>query len=189
MKDKAKLDEFLSTSFADANHPSAEELVENAANQPLRDQGAKSPQALNSLIDETLVLSKKQYALSKANLELPYSKRAKITEPDPNSSLAALLFSKSYFSMTTALNKYIQLEAMLHLLGTHASIMRYKWNHNALPGSLKDLETDRLYAPEIISDPFTSKPLIYKLIGEQYDLFSAGADGDGYRLPYRKKSP
>ena len=91
--------------------------------------------------------------------------------------------------MTNALNKYTQFEAMLHLLGTHASIMKYKWNHNALPGSLKDLQTDRLYAPEILSDPFTGKPLIYKLIGKQYDLSSAGADGDGYYLPFRKKTP
>ena len=188
MKDKAKLDEFLKTSFANPNQPSAEELVENAENQPLRDQAARSQEALDSLIDEAVSLSKKQYALAKANLDLPYFKRAKITEPDPRSSLAALLYSKSYFTMTNALNKYTQFEAMLHLLGTHASIMKYEWNHNALPGSLKDLETDRLYSPEIVYDPFTGKPLIYKLIGKQYDLSSAGADGAGYYLPFRKKT-
>ena len=188
MRDKAKLDEFLKTSFDKPNQPSAEELLENAENQPLRDQAARSQEALNSLIDGAIALSKKQYALARANLELPYFKRAKITEPDPNSSLAALLYSKSYFKMTNAMNKYTQFEAMLHLLGTHASIMKYKWNHDALPGSLKDLQTDRLYAPEILSDPFTGKPLIYKLIGKQYDLSSAGADGEGYYLPFRKKT-
>ena len=74
--------------------------------------------------------------------------------------------------------KEIDVEAArIHLLGTHGAIRRFLWENSRLPTSL-----DELKLPSLTTDPFTGKPLIYKVTGDHYELQSTGpelrADGD-----------
>ncbi|MBC8137259.1 MAG: hypothetical protein H8F28_15375 [Fibrella sp.] len=66
------------------------------------------------------------------------------------------------------------------LLATHAAIRRYRWENDRLPKTLDDLNLP----VNIVTDPFTAKPLLYdpEPPGTNYKLASAGAllpDEDG----------
>ena len=189
-RDSQKFKDFIAAGYFDPLHPTESELTAAAATQPLRNYIDRNPNGINALIDKTIPLVKRHFAEVQNSLKQPYFNRKKQTEPDPNSSIEALLYSNVIGVFDQVVKKYAQLETMFHLLGTHASIMKYQWNHRQLPESLEALREDRLYAPEIITDPFSGKPLIYKVIGGSYDLHSVGSPDDGdYYLPYRPKLP
>jgi hypothetical protein len=69
----------------------------------------------------------------------------------------------------------------IQLLGVHALIRKYRWEHDKLPDSL-----DELKARGLDIDPCTGKPLVYKKTGEAtYELASAGmaSEANGLRSP------
>ncbi len=61
----------------------------------------------------------------------------------------------------------------LQLLAVHAAIRRHRWETERLPKSLKELPL----AANLVTDPFTKKPLLYEpeTTGTGYELASAGA--------------
>ncbi|MBC7806679.1 MAG: hypothetical protein H7145_11060, partial [Akkermansiaceae bacterium] len=61
----------------------------------------------------------------------------------------------------------------LQLLAVHAGIRAFRWENDRLPKSLDDLPL----AADLLTDPFTRKPLLYESesTGTGYDLASAGA--------------
>jgi hypothetical protein len=75
-------------------------------------------------------------------------------------------------------------QAQLALLRVHAYIIKYRWQHNTLPASLKVLEND-----EHIIDPISGEPFEYKILGpNSYELFSKGFKSTGpIHLKYKRE--
>jgi hypothetical protein len=65
---------------------------------------------------------------------------------------------------------FVKDQARMQVLGVHAAIRKYRWDHDALPPNLDVLKLGRL-----ILDLFTGKPLQYRLTGPAaYELTSEG---------------
>ncbi len=188
LKDRRKLNELLTVSYADPLHPSPEELLEANLNQNVMDGLNKNPDGVDSLVNQATILLTQESERYEANLKLPRNKRSKIPESDPNSSPAARVYDKISVRPHTVLDRYDRQEAQLRLLGAHASIIRFRWNHDRLPESLMELKTDRLFNLELLTDPYTGNPFIYKKVGSQYDIHSAGGENGEISLPYARKT-
>src|SRR5207249_10385947 len=99
-----------------------------------------------------------------------------ISEPD---SLAGKLSGMVGSQVSRVLEKYAQIRAQIQMLGLHAAIHRYKWEHEKYPDSLGALRVGRL-----AQDPFTGQMMGYKLIGDTYELYSVGPiDRDDHGHP------
>jgi hypothetical protein len=71
---------------------------------------------------------------------------------------------------TLAGERYAQEQASVQMLGIHAAIRRYRWEHNRLPAALSELKLGAL-----VLDPFTGQEFSYRLLSdEKYALGSAG---------------
>ena len=65
---------------------------------------------------------------------------------------------------------FVRDQAKIQILGVHAAIRSYRWEHDALPGSL-----DLIKLGPLGLDPFTGKPLHYRVTGStSYELMSEG---------------
>ena len=188
LKDKRKLGELLTVSYADPLHPSPAEMLETYFNQSIIDGVNKNPIGADSLVNQATTLLTQESALYEANLKLPRNKRNKIPEFDPNSSPAARVYDKISVRPTTILDRYDRQETQLRLLGAHASIIRFRWNHARLPETLMELKADRLFNLDLLTDPYTGNLFVYKATGAQYDLHSAGGENGEIALPYVKPS-
>lgn len=110
------------------------------------------------------------------------------TAPLPDSSsvtgrLAAfLLQDQGKFHDTFAVHR-----AAVQLLGVHAALRRFRWEHNRLPPTLAEMELGTLAL-----DPFTGGPLGYKITSPMtYELTNAGPlqiNKDGTVTPAEKKT-
>jgi hypothetical protein len=65
---------------------------------------------------------------------------------------------------------YAREEARVCLLACHTAILRYRWEHDALPPDLAALDLG-----DMALDPFTGQPLQYENLGTRYRLSSVGA--------------
>jgi len=90
---------------------------------------------------------------------------------------------------TQAASKFQTVRAQTQLLGVHGAVRRFRWEHNRLPASLAELPR----IGDLIRDPFTGQPLIYKKTGETtFELSSAGPlprDDNGYYIENGKRTP
>lgn len=87
--------------------------------------------------------------------------------------------------------RYAQDQAYLRMLACHCAILRYRWEHDRLPGNL-----DELRLGDLVLDPFTGAPLEYVAKGRHYTLTSVGptANSDdpravGGRIPASIQDP
>ena len=118
-----------------------------------------------------------------ANLKLPTKERRpmlEIKEKSPGGTLCNLIMP----TLANVVDRYDQNQAMIRLLGVHAAIRRYKWEHNFLPNNLSDLHIGHL-----TDDPFTGDSMKYEKNGATYDLYSQGpiqTDDNGKPLATRK---
>ncbi len=65
---------------------------------------------------------------------------------------------------------FVRDQAKMQILGVHASVRQYRWEHDSLPDSLGPLRLGPLGL-----DPFTGKPLRYRVMGAaSYELSSEG---------------
>ncbi len=135
-----------------------------------------NPADLNVLVEQTKTrLSAYNDALA-ANRRLPQKER-KVVLPQSDGTLDGLMFARLAEHAERAVNYYDRVEAMLRLLGVHAAVRAYRWEHNHLPQSLAEL-----HLRDLALDPFTGDPLHYQNNGATYDLFSRGSlsyDSDG----------
>ena len=112
------------------------------------------------------------YRIAIENVSLPPSKRKDYAFPedaDPEIVAGGSLYLQT---SRQVLEKYDQNQAQLRLLALHVAIRKFRWEHDRLPATLKELKH-----PELLTDPFTGKPLLYSLLPENntYDLHAAGA--------------
>ena len=74
--------------------------------------------------------------------------------------------------------RYHRDNAVISAIRTIAVIMSYQQDHKDLPASLEDLVTAG-YLEELPIDPYSDKPLVYKLIADDnFTLYSLGKDFD-----------
>jgi hypothetical protein len=107
--------------------------------------------------------------------------------PKPDGSLAARFEQLFSPAGRNATQPFIRRILQLQLLAVHATVLRYRWEHEQVPASLAALELG-----DLVIDPFTGAPLKYEPQGRRrYRLTSAGwpAGGDdpravNGRLPY-----
>jgi hypothetical protein len=126
------------------------------------------PADLGQVIDHAGALIRGYYDAALVNLKLPIRERKSMTVVS-DKSLGGDLFASLVVNADLVTDKYDRIEAMLRMLGVHAAIRGYRWEHGYLPTSLADLHLGRL-----IVDPFTGGDLVYQHSGRNYDLYSRG---------------
>ena len=126
------------------------------------------PLGLGQAIDEAKVLTVAYYDAAFANRKRPVKERMPPAKEDVK-SLGGRLFSQMKLNIGSVMDNYDRANAMLRLLGVHAAVRHYRWEHNSLPNSLAGLQINSL-----IQDPFTGDNLHYQRNGTGYDLYSEG---------------
>ena len=165
------------------NQAHAEDEPLDADAQALLDHLKTHPQDLGPTIDRARAQVAAYYDDVLINLKLPLKERkplAEVKDKSPGGKLFDLLTP----TIPQVTNKYDQVYAMMRLLGVHAAIRRYKWEHNFLPKSLTELHIGHL-----TEDPFTGDSMVYTAGQGGYDLYSRGplqTDDNGKSLSTRK---
>lgn len=130
---------------------------------------ASSPQAAAPIFDDATIQVNQTYEQFLTELKKPAWQRQEIPDMDnktPAGALAAVFMP----SINIASDRFTQDQVQVQLLGVHAAIRKYRWEHESLPNSLVELKLGPLGI-----DPFNGKPLEYKRIDEtHYDLSSIG---------------
>ncbi|HLJ57236.1 MAG TPA: hypothetical protein VKT77_19525 [Chthonomonadaceae bacterium] len=128
--------------------------------------------AIPAMLDETRSIAEFEDRKLLAEIRKPVWERKPAAPYEQRATMATRLYGMISPTYGQALGRFDVEAALIHLLGVHAAIRRYRWEHGRLPSSLADLEL-----PAMIIDPFTGGPLLYKLSGATFELSSAGAIG------------
>ncbi len=128
-----------------------------------------NPADLNVLVEQTKTRLSAYYDAVLNDLKLPRKER-KTLAPAAGDTLDGLMFVSLADSAERTARSYDRADAVLRLLGVHAAIRAYKWEHNHLPPSLAEL-----HLRDLALDPFTGDLLHYQNNGATYDLFSRGS--------------
>jgi hypothetical protein len=134
----------------------------------LENQLATQPESVNSVVSDAKARIAEQFDLAAQDMRLPALQRKPLAADSSNSPGSVISRSLTW-SLPRLVDRYTGDQARVRLLGVHALIKRYQWDHNALPASLSELHVD-----DLVIDPFTGDRLIYKLVGDRYTLSSAG---------------
>ena len=123
------------------------------------------PADLGMVIDHAKEMIRDHYATALLNLKLPIQERKpRRLLGDKSLSGSLCLLVPSSYSVT---DKYDFLDALLHLLGTHAALHSYRWEFNNLPANLAQLRLGKLEV-----DPFSGASLSYQRKDKTYVLSS-----------------
>jgi hypothetical protein len=132
-----------------------------------------NPASVGILFDKAALQIGAQYDQAIENLRRPVWERKEIKRPDengPNGDAALLVGQMAGIVLSQTSSAYAREQAKMQLLGTHAAVLRYRWENDKLPDSLEELKLGRL-----LLDPYTGKTLTYKRIdGHHYTLSSVG---------------
>jgi hypothetical protein len=137
----------------------------------------RNPARYASLVDALKARTSERIDSQMAVLRRPPWERTPI--PDlPRDTLVDYLVDALTPTFDRFADRFVEEQATARLLGLHAAIRRYLWEHDYLPERLEDL-----HARDLILDPFTGKAMVYKRTGARtYELSSAGPharDSDG----------
>ena len=144
------------------------EQAEQARIQKLRGYLDGQPADLGRVIDEAKAMLGNHFDMMIANMKLPVTERKPFVKPE-GKTMGGILTALVSPTFTAVMDRYDQLDGMLRLLGTHAAICSYRWEHNRLPATLAELRLGKMG-----TDPFTGASLIYKRKDTLYDLHSRG---------------
>jgi len=145
-----------------------DETEDDPRARELAKQIKENPAVVGQMLDRTADHICSHFDALLAGLRLPYWERPPMEEVRGDSPYD-ILYEMLLPVMSQAIEKYAQEQAMVQLLGVHAAIRRYRWEHDRLPNSLDELKLGRLAV-----DPFTGQPLVYRRMGDSYELYSAG---------------
>lgn len=121
-------------------------------------------------------------------LDAPYWERApdariEVDRDDAGGAIGAVMVGP----YNGVINRGTRLKATMRMLGCHAAIRRYRWEHMKLPGTLKELKLGRMAI-----DPFSGQEFLYKTAGgTHYALESVGPwarDDTGALVPGQRKA-
>jgi hypothetical protein len=161
-----RLEKFLTGTFAGGDEAQEKQI------EGIKQQVKSDPNLMRTILEDASKHLRSAYDHAIAQASLPPSQRdAKEADIAPTSYGAALagflLPAQNQFLAATAKGR-----VQLQILGVHAAILRYKWEHEELPASL-----DVLKIGELALDAFTGQPFEYKRDGDRYTLSSAGPVG------------
>ncbi len=134
-------------------------------------QMRQNPEAMEAWQTEAVNLLKARYDLLFAELRRPPWERREIRQEMPDTPAGRLIgvMAQLTGSLRSA-EAFTRAQANLQLLGMHAAIRRFLWEHDRLPSGLEELKPGRLAI-----DPYTGQPLIYRRLNDrEYELYSAG---------------
>jgi len=122
-----------------------------------------------ALIDAIEATTAAQFNAQIANLRRPPWERQFIPE-DSGDSLPGYLAGTLNPALNRIPERFDTERASIQLLGLHAAIHRYLWEHDSLPERIEDV-----HARALQIDPFSGKPFVYKKTGPRlYELNSVG---------------
>jgi hypothetical protein len=144
-----------------------------------------TPGAYASLIDSVKVRSMARIDSQIAAQHARPWERAAVQQPT-SSSLAGYLAESMVPALDHFADRFVAEQTTARLIGLHAAIRRYLWEHDRLPERLEDLR-----ARDLFLDPFTGGKMLYNRTGERtYELSSAGPYGrDDDGKPTSKREP
>ena len=126
-----------------------------------------------------------------AGLRKPMWERRDIPNPKDDGSPASKLFGLIAPAFNRVTDRYGSDQAQPQILGVHAAIHKFQWEHDRLPDNL-----EQVHIGTLAIDPFSGKLLIYKRIDDKsYDLYSQGPmdrgtpeqPSSGQRVPVRAR--
>lgn len=162
------LKQLLGLTDASADETEPVDPAEQVRLQKLKVYLDSQPADLGRVIDEAEAMIGNYYDMMITNIKLPVTERKPFLSLE-SKSLSGILTSLVAPTFTSIVDKYDKTDAMLRLLGTHAAIRSYRWEHNSLPVTLAELRIGKLGL-----DPFTGTSLLYQRKGTTYDLHSRG---------------
>ena len=122
-----------------------------------------------TLVAQVKTRAEAYYSAAIADVGRPRKQR-KSLPPPANATLDGRLFNIIMPSLQIVDERYSDMDARIRLLGVHAAIRAYRWEHNRLPQTLTELRLG-----DLALDPHTGDMLRYENKGATYDLFSRGA--------------
>ncbi len=122
------------------------------------------PSDVNALLQDAQSRVSAYYDQTLLNLRLPVAQRKPLAL-DKTVSPGSALFRAISVDPQAVLDKYTRDQTQLRILGVHALIHRYRWDHNTLPNGLAEL-----HAPNLVKDSFTESAVVYTRDGEHYIL-------------------
>ena len=128
-----------------------------------------NPADATVLVAQATARSEACYSAFIADLALPRKQRKPLPSPS-GTALDVRLFNIMMPNLQDADERYSDMDARIRLLGVHAAIRAYRWEHNRLPDTLAVLRLG-----DLALDPHTGDALRYQNNGATYDLFSRGA--------------
>lgn len=163
----------------------------NEPDDPMEKKGwalAKDPVALEAHIREVAARINAHYEAHIAALRLPPWKRGEMPGGLTDTSPAGITARNLVPNLILRTTRITQSRVQMQLLGVHAAIRRYRWEHDRLPDTLADMPLGNLAI-----DPYSGKPLLYRRTGETaYELSSVGPpkrDENGSLLPGKETEP
>ena len=141
---------------------------EDANVTAVKDYLTAHPSEVNALIDDAQNRVNALFEQTLLNLRLPLAQRKPLAR-DNTDFPGASLFRVFTTDPQRIMNAYTTDQARLRMLGVHALIHRYRWEHNALPDALA-----QLHAANLVKDAFTGSEIVYKRDGDRYTLTSQG---------------
>jgi hypothetical protein len=143
---------------------------------------AADPAALEQVVSRAEAQVNAFYAAQAAAYRLPPHQRpdevplpqTPAPQSDPAQRLVAQLMDLLLPAVSGATTRFTQARIQVQLLGVHAAIRRFRWEHDRLPETLADLRLGNLGV-----DPYSGRPLVYERIGGNdtattYTLASVG---------------
>src|SRR5262249_51781472 len=116
--------------------------------------------------DECLRQMEANFTAMQQEAAKPANQRRPIPTPtNPVAQIFAPVFSQAF-------DRFDHIDARNRLILCALAIRAYRLKHSRLPISLNDLGLD----PSLIVDPYTGRPLIYRMQGSDYLLYSVGPD-------------
>ncbi|SRR5579884_556689 len=149
-----------------------------------------TPQGVQELIATTEASINAAYRQVQLALRTPYweQKRPLALNPDgakPGNNLGTQLALTLRPAFEGVVDRHTSQQAMARLLGCHAAIRRYRWEHNRLPATLAELKLG-----DMAVDPFSGQEFLYKRGTRDYQLesigppaYDAGHPVPGQRVP------
>lgn len=124
--------------------------------QQLDDLLQSDPLTAAALIDQAKARVETHFNRLITNIRLPYWQCDEIEERRAG-TLTDFIANSCAGSYAQTRIKFTQEQAYVQMLGVHASIHKYQWEHGRLPASLRELRSDLL-----ARDPFTGQPFLYQ---------------------------
>jgi len=138
-----------------------------------------SAQAIQQTMESSGMAVDAAYGSVLLELSTPYWQRQQAADrvraaAKPVDPMVQQIVNMAMPHISKTLNRYTQVQATARLIGCHAAIRRYRWEHDAMPPSLAELKLG-----DMAIDPFTGKQFVYKPEGSNYTITAKAPTGLG----------